>query len=103
MLRSMLPNIFNPLNWQQLGQEFQVTWQLLWDDRVPLYAKAIPLGTGLYVIMPIDLLPDAVPIIGKLDDIVLMLVALRVFVALAPREVVEEYARQRDIEMKMLA
>lgn len=66
-------------------------WRLvLKDSRTPLLAKIL-LGAAIaYVLLPFDILPDIVPGIGYLDDI--LIVALLVFIALKmiPKEVVED-------------
>lgn len=65
-------------------------WGLLKDPRVPLSLKAALAGVLAYLASPIDLIPDFIPLIGQMDDLVLLFAALELFVRLAPREVVEE-------------
>lgn len=56
----------------------------LWlDPRVPLHLKLIPVLSALYVILPIDLLPDPVLGLGQLDDLAVLLIGLKVFADLA--------------------
>ena len=77
-----------------LMQEIRVYRLLLAHPRCPLRAK-IFLGSALaYLALPFDLIPDFIPIIGQLDDAVI--VPLLVWLALRaiPREVVEECRRQ---------
>lgn len=50
------------------------------DPRVPWYAKAIALATVAYALSPIDLIPDFVPVLGYLDD--LIVVPLGIFLTL---------------------
>ena len=72
----------------------RVVWGLLRDPRTPLPLKAL-LGAGLaYVLVPIDLVPDAVPILGQADDLTVLLLVLDLFIANAPREVREEQMRR---------
>ncbi len=42
------------------------------DPRVPWYAKAVALAVAAYALSPIDLIPDFIPVIGYLDDLVLV-------------------------------
>lgn len=53
-----------------------------------LLVPALALG---YFLLPIDLLPDVVPFLGQIDDIAVLLLLLRLFVTLAPQDVVAEY------------
>lgn len=70
----------------------QIAWRLYTDPRVSMLLKvAVPVVTLLYVIMPIDLLPDFIPFIGQLDEVAIALLAIRAFVALAPSDIVAEY------------
>jgi uncharacterized membrane protein YkvA (DUF1232 family) len=70
----------------------RVVWGLVRDPRTPLPLKAL-LGAGLaYVVVPLDLVPDAVPILGQADDLTVLLLVLDMFIANAPAEVREEHA-----------
>lgn len=66
-------------------------WRLLRDERVPLSAKLLLPGIGLYLLMPVDIIPDFVPVIGYLDDLLVLALGLWLFVRLSPREVLEEH------------
>lgn len=57
------------------------------DPRVPRRAKLAVAIAGLWVISPIDLIPEFLPIIGPLDDIVVIALALRYAARQVPREV----------------
>ena len=68
----------------------RIVWGLVRDPRTPLPLKAL-LGAGLaYVVVPIDLVPDAIPILGQADDLTVLLLVLDLFIANAPRQVREE-------------
>ena len=60
------------------------------DPRVPWQAKAAVVLAGLWVLSPIDLLPEFLPIIGPLDDVVVVALALRFAARRVPREVLVE-------------
>jgi uncharacterized membrane protein YkvA (DUF1232 family) len=56
----------------------KLLYRLIKDPRAPLAEKALLLGTIVYVISPLDLLPDVIPFIGQVDDLYLVaLVVLR--------------------------
>jgi uncharacterized membrane protein YkvA (DUF1232 family) len=57
------------------------------DPRVPWQAKAAVVLAGLWVLSPIDLLPEFLPVIGPLDDVVVVALALRYAARRVPREV----------------
>ncbi|MEV4813328.1 YkvA family protein [Micromonospora avicenniae] len=57
------------------------------DPRVPRRAKLAVAIAGLWVISPIDLIPEFLPVIGPLDDIVVIALALRYAARQVPREV----------------
>jgi uncharacterized membrane protein YkvA (DUF1232 family) len=60
------------------------------DPRVPWRAKAAVVLAGLWVLSPIDLLPEFLPIVGPLDDVVVVALALRYAARRVPPEVLLE-------------
>ena len=70
----------------------RMVWGLVRDPRVPIGLKAM-LGAALaYVVMPVDLVPDVIPIIGQADDLTVLLLTLDLFIQNAPAEVRAEHA-----------
>jgi uncharacterized membrane protein YkvA (DUF1232 family) len=61
------------------------------DPRVPWYAKALAIVIAAYALSPIDLIPDFIPVIGYLDELILLPLGIRLVVALIPAEVMTEY------------
>lgn len=70
--------------------------RLLRDRRVSWVPKAALGGAVLYIVLPFDLIPDVVPFLGRVDDLVLFLGACRLFIRMCPPEVVEEHVRRID-------
>lgn len=64
------------------------------DPRVPWYAKALAAAVAAYAFSPIDLIPDFIPIIGYLDDLILLPIGIRTVIRLIPTDVWAEL-RQR--------
>jgi uncharacterized membrane protein YkvA (DUF1232 family) len=64
--------------------------RLLRDDRVPRRAKVVLGLLVLYLAMPLDLVPDFIPVAGQLDDAVLVAAAIAYVARSAGRDVVEE-------------
>ena len=71
-------------------------WRLFRDGRVPLWAKAMLVGAFAYVVLPFDLIPDVIPGVGEIDDLVIVLATARWFLAACPPDVVREHARAVD-------
>ena len=67
------------------------------DPRVLFRLKAMMPLTILYILSPLDLIPDTIPFIGQLDDLTLFLLAFYYFIQLSPQHVVQEHVEFIDI------
>lgn len=79
-----------PLLWRGL----KLAWRLFRDRRVPLYLKALPVLALLYVLLPGDLMPDILPVVGQIDDLVVATLLLLAFVLLALRAIAVDTIRR---------
>ena len=61
------------------------------DPRVPWYAKALALVVAAYALSPIDLIPDFIPVLGYLDDVILVPIGILLTVRLIPPGLMEEH------------
>ena len=61
---------------------------MMGDNRVPAYVKIIPILLLIYLSSPIDLVPDFIPVLGYLDDVVIALLALALIIRLTSGPVV---------------
>jgi uncharacterized membrane protein YkvA (DUF1232 family) len=61
------------------------------DPRVPWYAKAVGACVVAYALSPIDLIPDFVPVLGLLDDLVLVPLGLMLVLRLIPADILAEH------------
>ena len=78
-----------------LLRQSRLAWRLFRDSRVPGWVKVIPIGGLLYLLSPIDLIPGfALPGIGQVDDLVVLLLAMKAFVDLSPPGIVREHLEQ---------
>jgi uncharacterized membrane protein YkvA (DUF1232 family) len=87
-----------------------MTWQITWqerarnlkrdvvaialalrDPRVPWYAKAVGACVVAYALSPIDLIPDFIPVLGYLDDLVLVPLGLLLMLRLIPADILAEH------------
>ena len=64
------------------------------DPRTPLLVRALAVFVAAYALSPIDLIPDFIPVIGYLDDLLLVPVGLALVVRLTPPEVLESARTQ---------
>jgi len=81
---------------QNIPQFVRLYWRLLRDARVSIWPKALLVLAGIYVLSPIDIIPDMIPFIGEVDDLVIVIAACRLFIYLCPREIVQEHVRRID-------
>jgi uncharacterized membrane protein YkvA (DUF1232 family) len=61
------------------------------DPRVPWYAKVLALCVAGYALSPIDLIPDFVPVVGYLDDVILVPLGILLVVKLIPPGIMAEH------------
>jgi uncharacterized membrane protein YkvA (DUF1232 family) len=61
------------------------------DPRVPWYAKALALCVAGYALSPVDLIPDFIPVLGHLDDVILVPLGILLVVKLVPPEIMAEH------------
>ena len=69
----------------------KLIWRLARDPRVPARSKATLFLLGGYLVSPVDLIPDALPGIGQLDDLVLVAFALDQILNRVPENIVKEH------------
>jgi uncharacterized membrane protein YkvA (DUF1232 family) len=63
------------------------------DPRVPWYAKVLAFAVAGYALSPIDLIPDFIPVVGYLDDIIVVPLGIALVVKLIPPDVMSEHRR----------
>lgn len=81
-----------------------LTWRLLRDKRVPWWSKLIAIAPVVYVISPLDFIPDVILGLGQLDDLGIVLAGMRLFEAVVPDYIVQEHRealgrRDRPLEV----
>jgi uncharacterized membrane protein YkvA (DUF1232 family) len=79
---------------EQLRYDVYVLWLAFGDRRTPWYAKALAAVVVAYAVSPVDLIPDFIPVLGYVDDLVLLPAGIYLALKMIPREVVEEYRQK---------
>jgi uncharacterized membrane protein YkvA (DUF1232 family) len=67
------------------------------DQRTPWYAKALALCVAAYAFSPIDLIPDFIPVLGYLDDLVIVPLGILAVIKLLPPELIAEHRRRAEL------
>ena len=82
------------------ARQARLAWRLFWDKRVPLWIKLIPPVALAYVLFPVDIIPDVALGLGQLDDVAVLLLGTKLFIELAPPDVVREHLRALGAHIK---
>jgi len=70
----------------------RMVWGIMRDPRTPIGLKGMMAAALAYVVFPVDLVPDVIPILGQADDLTILLLVLDMFIQNAPAEVRAEHA-----------
>ena len=70
------------------------------DRRVPWYARVIAIAVVAYAFSPIDLIPDPIPVLGYLDDLILIPLGIALVIKLIPAEVMQDCREKAALTMK---
>ena len=73
--------------WSVVKGDARLLWRALRHPQAPRWLKLGTAGLVLYLISPIDLIPDVVPVLGVLDDVVILPMAVRWMLARLPGHV----------------
>jgi uncharacterized membrane protein YkvA (DUF1232 family) len=79
-------------NWAQaVRRDVHAIYLAARDPRVPWHAKALALCVAGYALSPIDLIPDFIPMVGWLDDLIIVPLGISLAVRMIPGEIMEEH------------
>jgi len=77
---------------RELVFRLRLWWRLLRDPRVPEPLKLlVPAAALIYILWPMDIFPDLVPVFGQMDDVAVVILALNLFERLVPASLLEEH------------
>ena len=74
-----------------LKRDVVALWIAGRDPRVPWHAKAIAGAVAAYALSPIDLIPDFIPVLGYLDDLIIVPLGIALAIRLIPSELMSEF------------
>lgn len=74
---------------RQIKQHMLTVYFVARDPRTPVLVRLLALFTAAYALSPIDLIPDFIPVIGYLDDLLIVPLGIALVVGLTPPEVIE--------------
>ncbi len=108
MIRDSLGRIFYSMQMlkklREKGREIKSNVFLLYrglgDPRIPLHVKILAFFIIAYIISPIDIIPDFIPILGLLDEVILVPIFLSFTVRLIPIEIRHEYEQEETGEIE---
>lgn len=81
---------------RDLKREISLSQKVLKDRRTPKMAKLL-LGLAVgYVLLPFDIIPDFIPVIGHLDDLIIVPALVFIALRMIPREVIEDCRKEVD-------
>jgi uncharacterized membrane protein YkvA (DUF1232 family) len=97
LLRSLRWLAFVPLA-SRVPTYSRLIWSLALDARVPNSHKAILAGAAGYVLIGRDLIPDDIPILGGIDDLAVLVLAVEIFFDGVPEEILAEKIDELEID-----
>jgi len=91
-VRLVTSRVTSWMSWPSLiksvWQHVRLAVRLLREPTLSWMFKLIPVAAAIYVISPLDLIPDVLPVIGEVDDLGILFLALELFVRVAPSPIV---------------
>lgn len=69
----------------------RLLWRVVRDDRVPRLVRSGLVGLAAYLAVPVDVVPDWVPVLGRVDDVVVLTFGVRMLLRRVPEPVLREH------------
>ena len=77
-------------------------WKLFKHPQTPRSAKLVAIAVLAYVLSPIDLIPDFIPVLGQLDDLVIVPLGIALVTRLTPKSLWEAQLREAELSTEKL-
>jgi uncharacterized membrane protein YkvA (DUF1232 family) len=81
---------------RRIQRDTVAIWIAARDPRVPWYAKVVAASVAAYALSPIDLIPDFIPVLGYLDDLLIVPAGILLTIRLVPDGLMDEFRSQAD-------
>jgi len=99
---SKLVRVLRFANTARLATYLIALWKLFKHPQTPRGAKWVAIGVLAYAVSPIDLIPDFIPVLGQLDDLILVPLGVALVVRLTPRPLWEALLREAEVSREKL-
>jgi uncharacterized membrane protein YkvA (DUF1232 family) len=87
--------------WERtLKRDILAVWIAARDPRVPWYVKALALAVAAYALSPIDLIPDFIPVLGYIDDFIIVPLGILLVVRLIPPQLMNEFRATTALQVE---
>ena len=84
---------------RKLKEDIYTLYLASHDPRIPFLAKVVAVITVAYAFSPIDLIPDFIPVLGYVDDLLLLPLGIWLCLKLIPEQVIQEYREQAKAQL----
>ena len=84
---------------RELKRETYALYYVCKDSRTPWYVKVLASFAIAYALSPIDLIPDFIPILGLLDDLILLPLAIMLILKLIPPDIMDDSRRRAETKI----
>ena len=73
------------------------------DPRISWYAKVVAVAIAAYALSPIDLIPDFVPVVGYLDELIILPLGIWLVISLIPEEIMAEHRAKANVSAQRVS
>ncbi len=99
---SKFTRLFKLANAARLATYLIALWKLFKHPETPLGAKMVAIAVIAYAVSPIDLIPDFIPVLGQLDELILLPLGVALAVKLTPQPLWEARLREAEVSAERL-
>lgn len=82
---------------QKLLAHVKLLWALYRDPRTPTSYKVLVWALFAYLLMPFDIIPDFIPVLGQLDDLLVVSLGYKLLMRLCPAQLIEEHLQRLNL------
>lgn len=97
-----LTKLVRTANTARLATYLIALWKLFRDPRTPRAPKIAAIVVLAYAVSPIDLIPDFIPILGQLDDLILVPLGVALVARLTPQPLWQQLLREAEVSREKL-